>query len=906
MIKGIYDVIDKEFDKIPTPYQKKKKMAKVISEKFDLIRILHFENQLLGSGTSIPESVFIDVLGKELYDDLVKYNKQAGTKMAGGPAPVGLPDPIPLIVPQGIEMASLDSLKSKARELEEKYKKLVRYTKESDIKIEQGDVERFLDEKEQERYQYLEDGGDELVEIKEFEPGDNKRANEKELDELKRKIIRMKKKQQSLGLTQAEMNQYDKLLEGYLTDGLSFNEQVQLQQIQKKIEERLGVDSEEYKQFEDEYTEALMGKVIDEEPEELKKIQEKVKKKITKGGRPKKGEKFISSAVIRQVVKQLLIQTRSVIQVGKGGQDLVNKVLTQNPDLWVKILAQIELITKDENIHDEMMRAKGTRAGVLPIVDKIMDSTNREQIIKLNNLIIEEVIKKAKELGLDEKKIEELRKAIAKDEEIKSPEEEGIMSEAVFRPLVRSIVENLTKMGMRTEMADSLAIKLINSFTGEQTLKNIRDFGDIKEGVNQTIGDLLDEFNEVLIDARTRQLQGFNLTNWIRIMPSLISSWQTASARASTSSRVQTFRNLLKTLRNGLNEREIVQRDIPEDFVPIEEIKERLEEINDQVLYRGRGFTLSGVPLREVAEEELKEVQLNRQAPEASDIGIEINLDGRRRAVRLRDFIEAHKVLGLPFLQYLNYIIDMYKRLQRQQPIDPVPDSPDGPAPDGPDTPDKPHPPDDPNSFVSDPTEPEDILSSTVDPSEAELFVSTEGQVKEEQEDAKVFSIVPPVNGGMYQNSLEMHNFIDKTMRFQDTYSNPKYTRKSKRIIPVKQAQPILRNIRHRPLVNKQQKFQETVVQPSRFTRTMPKNNYRDDVYRPDSVYFPDIGLYTLHTGKPVAIPDVNKNDGMMRFVEQDNPKYEGGYEGQRDVKQSMYKAKYDWRTDRLSAGRNR
>ena len=236
-------------------------------------------------------------------------------------------------------------------------------------------------------------------------------------------------------------------------------------------------------------------------------------------------------------------------------------------------------------------------------------------------------------------------------------------------------------------------------------------------------------------------------------------------------------------------------------------------------------------------------------------------------------------------------------------PDPPGPDPPGptpGPTPPGP-TPD-PDPPvipdDDPHSFVETPEAAGSIAGTVVDPAENDLFVSTEEQKREEEQDFIKFSIVPPLNDGL-KNPLIFDNFMSQNKRFTNTYPNPQVPPTKYVDIP-RNNQPVFQDVRF-DVFNRRKptlfQRQDGGYTECGFTPVTPQDPMAQNYAH--SNYYPDRAL--IGSNRQPYYGDTltwKRNDGADRFSNRD-PFYEGGYVGERKIDKTMYRSKkYNFNTD--------
>jgi len=672
--------------------------------------------------------------------------------------------------------------------------------------------------------------------------------------------------------------------------------------------------------------------------EEVKEI---IRKRLSKhkGGRPPKGKKTIPSLLSRGIFESLMTRKNAILSfMSKGEQQEFKKTWGANPEMRIELLTMlmhnVSSKLKTEQFIDRLTSVKPTGKGgnfkksdYQDIVNDLMENIEGVEFRNKINVIL-------RKYGI--KTTEDIQPS----EPPKEPEVEGIMGDVPFRPLVRHLQSELKQLGFTERDADEYAIRLIDSM--KDASQAIEEKGDIREGVNFQIGKIIDAMKE--LKEKHPAPKGLRTKTVSRLIKSYFDTYLRTK---KTMKPIDAFNGLLSGL--GSNDRisdaqlrSAMNEEVKEEEPFLDRLDRATRDIqNNRIftgsilgqeasiigrnltdsLHRNEGrarFVRNNDPFglsdddsddSDSFEFDLQTISSSEQSMEdfldRENPVIEFQLGDQIRRFRLKEMAAAGVGMGL--------LIEMIKAMGKQRKF-PPPHGDSGDIPNDPKTiptdiipsgdmsiPTNIEPKDDPNSYVDLPDENTQIMDDVVDPSENKLFVSTSEQVEQEKEDFMKFSIIPPLNGDKFTNPLKTHEFFQENKRYTNTYKNPIFKSKKRKIVRVAKMQPVFEPINHH-----RSKFQETIIQPASFTRIVEKDNaIRSEVY-PDSIYFPDLGLSKLKISKSVNIPDRDMNDGIMRGVKNDDPKYEGGYEGQRDIDESgLYSQKFNFRTDRLYCGRN-
>ena len=202
---------------------------------------------------------------------------------------------------------------------------------------------------------------------------------------------------------------------------------------------------------------------------------------------------------------------------------------------------------------------------------------------------------------------------------------------------------------------------------------------------------------------------------------------------------------------------------------------------------------------------------------------------------------------------------------------------------------------DDPETFVNyDPDNTQNLDADLIkEPIQQSGIMSTEQEKLAEDRRWAQFSLVQPGFGlgNINQNSLALHNFLEKKKRFTNCFKNPKPF-----VVPTLAAisenwspemtpgwTPVLMN------AHGEVRFQDSfdIGNQNHFTPDNPSNNKFKTFENAQSVYFPDQRLASVKP-KAVAIPELRNFAGF--YGTGMDPSKNGGYANTQPIQNDMFK----------------
>ncbi len=365
--------------------------------------------------------------------------------------------------------------------------------------------------------------------------------------------------------------------------------------------------------------------------------------------------------------------------------DVFRRLTNDNPDFIQKLVDILN--TYGFDFTDVSTGKKGKKER-----DKIFNdwlSKNADEAERINYELAKAIKQEARQQEAPKWMIDSIDDSRI-DTRVKNPEmNPSIKDDTVLRVLLGKMSSELKTLGISQQDADYMALRFIEGMQ-QKELENIEEKGDVKEGVNTTINETLDEFNRVMEEARTR-LNRFNI-NPSKLTELMMNAFnifqQERGQRRGFMEKIQVFKNLIDQVvtqveRTSSSSSGIEPIPTAQD-TPDELATKILEDLKEDVAsFRGARIAMvenTGLP--EIGE--LVDVDLGRPPdgdpdddpddsdddggggdpddPPDNDPLVDFYYRGRRRRVSLRTLIKAMIIAGVS----AGTIYKVYERLKNQ------------------------------------------------------------------------------------------------------------------------------------------------------------------------------------------------------------------------------------------------
>ena len=262
-------------------------------------------------------------------------------------------------------------------------------------------------------------------------------------------------------------------------------------------------------------------------------------KGIVRLNKPKNYKKFLKNAKAFQLKGE-----KNKRKLGVQGRDIIRRLWKENPKLWQDIL---DILVKYGKVKksDLSFQAKDYNR-INELSDRLFNNTGIDSE-RLNREIMKRLKKEAIQRNAPQWYIDIFDDTPMDVRVDDPPMPPSIKDDTILRVLVRSMRQELIKLGIPEFDAQEMSLRLIEHFH-QQEIENIAEAGDYTEGVNRTINVLLDEFNSVIRDATQRLTGPFTVNKrlLVKLMKDAFYTYlQEKNEKLTLLQKVQVFRDLV-------------------------------------------------------------------------------------------------------------------------------------------------------------------------------------------------------------------------------------------------------------------------------------------------------------------------------------------------------------------------